>query len=133
MAMRIFRSLSAPPTRGDPATFAGTVSVQRLAEDDAAVPVAVYRVTFSDAGRTNWHSHSGPQWLFVIEGRIRVQRYGEPAQDVEAGDAVVIAPGEKHWHGAVPGATGTHIAVNINAKTTWMEPVSDEEYLAAGR
>src|SRR3990170_6474976 len=76
MAMRIFRSLSAPPTRGDPATFAGTVSVQRLAEDDAAVPVAVYRVTFSDAGRTNWHSHSGPQWLFVIEGRIRVQRYG---------------------------------------------------------
>lgn len=133
MAMRIFRALSAPPTRGDPATFAGTVSVQRLAEDDAAVPVAVYRVAFSGAGRTNWHSHSGPQWLFVIEGRIRVQRHGEPAQDVEAGDAVVIAPNEKHWHGAVPGATGTHIAVNINTKTTWMEPVSDEDYLAAGR
>jgi 4-carboxymuconolactone decarboxylase len=39
-----------------------------------------------------------------------------------------VAPGERHWHGAVPGSEGTHIAVNVNATTTWGEPVSDEEY-----
>lgn len=94
------------------------------------MPVGVYRVAFDDGGRTNWHRHSGPQWLFVVEGRIRVQRQGEPAQDLEIGDAVVFAPDEKHWHGAVPGYTGTHLAVNVDVTTTWQEPVSESEYQA---
>ena len=112
----------------DPATFRGRAAVQRLAHDDAGVAVSVYRVTFSDGGRTNWHRHSGPQWLFVVDGRVRVQGESGGSQDLAAGDAVVVAPGERHWHGAVPGSAGTHIAVNVNAATTWLEPVSDEEY-----
>jgi quercetin dioxygenase-like cupin family protein len=115
----------------DPATFVGRATVQRLAHDETAIPVGVYRVTFSDGARTNWHSHSGPQWLFVVEGRVRVQVAGGDCHDLKTGDAVVIMPGERHWHGAVPGSTGTHLAVNVNAATTWMEPVSDEDY--AGR
>lgn len=126
--MRIFRSVAAPVAPVDPQTFAGPATVQRLAEDDAAVPVGVYRVAFSDGGRTNWHTHSGPQWLFIVEGRVRVQRQGEPPQDLDIGDAVVFAPGEKHWHGAVPGQCGTHLAVNVNVSTTWLEPVTDAQY-----
>ena len=126
--MRIFRSSDAPVGPVDPATFLGRASVQRLAQDDTGVPVGVYRVTFSDGGRTNWHKHSGPQWLFVVEGRVRVQAEGGAPQDLDAGDAVVIAPGERHWHGATPGSTGTHIAVNVNATTSWLEQVSDREY-----
>jgi quercetin dioxygenase-like cupin family protein len=49
---------------------------------------------------------------------------------VGAGDAVVIGPGEKHWHGAAPGRTGTHLAVNVNFTTEWLEPVSDAQYRA---
>ena len=128
--MHIFRSASAPVNPVDPNTFVGPATVQRLAEDGTGVPVGVYRVTFDDGGRTNWHSHSGPQWLFIVKGRIRVQRQGEAAQDLTEGDAVVFAPGEKHWHGAVPGASGTHLAVNVNLQTTWMEAVSESEYSA---
>jgi quercetin dioxygenase-like cupin family protein len=127
--MRIFRSSDAPAGPVDPATFLGRATVQRLAQDDTGVPVGVYRVTFSDGGRTNWHKHSGPQWLFVVEGRVRVQADGGAPQDLDAGDAVVIAPGERHWHGASPGSTGTHIAVNVNATTIWLEQVSDAEYV----
>jgi quercetin dioxygenase-like cupin family protein len=130
--MRIFRSATVDVKPVDPNTFLGSATVQRLAEDDVAVPVGVYRVTFEAGGRTNWHTHSGPQWLFIVEGRIRVQRQGQPAQDVEAGDAVVFAPGEKHWHGAVPGTSGTHLAVNVNFTTSWLEPVREDEYLAIG-
>jgi quercetin dioxygenase-like cupin family protein len=126
--MRIFRSGDAPIGPVDAATFVGHATVQRLAHDEAGVPVGVYRVTFSSGARTNWHTHSGPQWLFVVEGRVRVQAEGGERQDLAAGDAVVVAPGERHWHGAVPGSTGTHIAVNVNAATAWLDPVSDEEY-----
>ena len=128
--MRIFRSSDAPVGPVDPGTFSGQATVRRLAHDETGVPVGVYRVTFSDGGRTNWHRHSGPQWLFVVEGRVRVQAEGSGSRDLDAGDAVVVGPGERHWHGAVPGSTGTHIAVNVNAVTTWLEPVSDEQYFA---
>ena len=126
--MRIFRSSDASVGPVDQTTFVGSATVQRLAHDATGVPVGVYRVSFSDGARTNWHKHTGPQWLFVVEGRIRVQAENAPSQDLESGDAVVLAPGERHWHGAAPGSSGTHIAVNVNAATTWLEPVSHEEY-----
>ncbi len=85
-------------------------------------------LAFEPGARTDWHAHSGPQLLYVVEGRCRVQAWGEAMQEVGPGDTVYIAPDEKHWHGAAP-ATGTvHIAVNIDARTTWLERVSEEQY-----
>ena len=112
----------------DTTSFTGPARTKLLASSEDATPVHVYSVEFDQGGRTRWHMHSGPQWLLIIEGRVRVQAWREPACDVEAGDAVVIAPGEKHWHGAAPGASGTHLAVNVNAKTDWLEAVTDEQY-----
>ncbi len=123
--MKIFRSESAPFKPVDPHTFVGAAQTQRLGADDSGVAVGLYRVEFESGGRTNWHTHSGPQWLLIVEGLIRVQTWGEPASDVGAGDAVVIHPGEKHWHGAAPGARGAHVAVNVSAVTEWLEPVED--------
>jgi quercetin dioxygenase-like cupin family protein len=129
--MKIFRAAQIPSERGDVETFTGLVTRTTLASDKEGTPVNVYRVAFEPKARTNWHSHDGPQWLFVVEGRIRIQKLGEAPQEVEAGDAIVIQPGEKHWHGATAAAPGVHLAVNVNAATHWMEPVTDEEY--AGR
>jgi quercetin dioxygenase-like cupin family protein len=126
--MKVFRGDTAPIHPGDPETFTGVARIKRLAEDDIGTPVGVYRVVFGDGARTNWHRHSGPQWLFVVEGRVRAQVEGTPAIDLETGDAAVFAPGEKHWHGAVPGGSGTHLAVNVNVRTEWLEAVSDEAY-----
>src|SRR5262245_17996986 len=131
--MEIFNSSSTPLRPADPATFLGSARMQPLASSEEATPVHVYRVEFDKGGRTNWHIHSGPQWLFVVEGRIRVQKWEEAAHDIEAGDAVLIHAGEKHWHGAVPSAGGAHLAVNINFKTEWLEPVTDEDYRATNQ
>ena len=126
--MNIFRGTESSLRPADAASFVGPAQTKLLASSDEATPVHVYQVQFDSGARTNWHTHSGPQWLLVIEGRIRVQTAGQASQDVEAGDAVVFAPGEKHWHGAVPGSSGVHLAVNVNVQTTWLEPVRDEEY-----
>jgi quercetin dioxygenase-like cupin family protein len=135
--MQIFRDAATPFHAADAASFAGPAQTKRLASaasalssvaDEPGRDVHLYRVHFDAGGRTNWHTHSGQQWLFIIGGRVRVQCWGGAAEDVLAGDAVLFAPGEKHWHGATPGADGAHLAVNINATTTWLEPVSDEDY-----
>ena len=127
--MKVFRGQDVPPQIADPNSFVGHAHTQRLAGDEAGVPVVVYHVEFEDGARTNWHSHSGPQWLLVTEGRVRVQIWGEAAEEVRAGDAVVIAPGEKHWHGAAPGTRGVHLAVNVNITTEWFEPVTEDQYV----
>jgi quercetin dioxygenase-like cupin family protein len=126
--MRVFRGGEVPVQAVNPESFVGTAFTKRLADAKDGTPVIVYHVGFEPGGRTNWHSHSGAQWLLIIEGRIRIQKWGEEPQEVETGDAVMIAPGEKHWHGAAPGVRGVHLAVNVNATTAWLEPVSDEQY-----
>src|SRR6266480_1876194 len=129
--MKIFRAAATASSAGDANTFTGDVVRSTLAGDTVGTPVNVYRVEFAPGARTHWHAHTGPQWLLVLEGRIRVQKLGEAATEVVAGDAVVIQPGEKHWHGAAANARGVHLAVNVNAATNWMEPVTDEEYRSA--
>src|SRR5688572_27399078 len=128
LIMRIFRGFETALRPADANTFVGKARTKLLASDSEGAAVHVYRVEFESGSRTNWHVHSGPQWLLIVDGAIRVQRWGEPAQDVETGGAVVIPPGEKHWHGAVPGARGVHLALNVNVTTEWLEPVSGEQY-----
>jgi quercetin dioxygenase-like cupin family protein len=125
--MKVFRSGATAWQTADAQTFVGHARRRRLAADDTGVPVVVHHVEFDTGARTNWHTHSGPQWLLIISGRVRVQKWGEPAHDVDAGDAVAIQPGEKHWHGAAPGSRGAHYAVNVNARTDWLEPVDERD------
>ena len=126
--MQIFHGDAVPFAPADVNSFTGPARTKRLAADDVGVPAHVYRVEFEEGGRTNWHTHTGPQWLFIVDGRVRVQKWGEAAREVGVGDAVVIHPGEKHWHGAAPGGRGAHIAVNVNATTDWLEAVSETDY-----
>jgi quercetin dioxygenase-like cupin family protein len=124
--MKIFRGGDRPAAPADPKTFSGSAHTTRIAEDEAGTPVHVYRVEFDNGGRTHWHRHTGPQWLFIVEGRVRVQTADGAPVDVAAGDAVVIPPGEKHWHGAAPGSRGVHLAVNVDATTEWLEAVTEK-------
>jgi quercetin dioxygenase-like cupin family protein len=126
--MTIFRAAERPFHQADTTTFVGPAHTRLLGSSEEGTPVHVYHVQFESGARTNWHRHSGVQWLLITEGRIRVQTEGNPPQDVDKGDVVVFTPDEKHWHGAVPGWRGVHVAVNVDAQTTWLEPVSDEDY-----
>lgn len=126
--MRIFRDDAGTMRPADPQTFSGPAFTRLFASAEEGTPVHVYRVEFLEGARTHWHIHSGPQWLFVVEGVVRIQRWGEPAIDVTAGDAINIPPDEKHWHGAAPGGRAVHLAVNVNAQTSWLEAVTDDQY-----
>ncbi len=112
----------------DPDHFTGVARVKRVAVQPGGAALKIYRVAFEPGARTDWHAHSGPQLLYVVEGRCRVQTSGEVVKEVGPGDTVYIAPDEKHWHGAAPSTGTVHIAVNIDAQTTWMECVSEEQY-----
>jgi quercetin dioxygenase-like cupin family protein len=66
-------------------------------------------------------------------GLGRAQRWGGPVEEIRPGDVVWFPPNEKHWHGAAPSSSMTHIAMQeaLNGSPVeWAEHVSDEHYHA---
>lgn len=129
--MEIKRVGCQPSAAGSAEYFTGTVRVDPLfdREDPARATGAV--VTFEPCSRTAWHTHPLGQTLVVTAGSGRVQRWGGPIEEIRPGDVVLIAPGEKHWHGAAPTTAMTHIAIQekLNGKNVdWLEKVADEQY-----
>ena len=129
--MDIIRNGSRPATQGPAAWFTGAVRIDPLFSPPAPARVRGASVTFEPAARTAWHTHPLGQTLIVTAGLGRVQREGGPIEEIRPGDVVWFAPGEKHWHGAVPHTAMTHIALQEELDgevATWMEPVTDEQY-----
>ncbi len=100
-----------------------------------ASAVFIANVTFEPRCRNNWHVHhatnGGGQILICVDGEGWYQEEGKPAQDLKAGDVVVIPANVKHWHGAKKNCWFSHLAVEVpgeNASSEWLEAVSDEEY-----
>jgi 4-carboxymuconolactone decarboxylase len=119
-------------TRPGPAeNFTGAVRVEMLFEARDPSHAGGGSVTFEPGARTAWHSHPRGQILIVTAGTGRVQRWGDPVDEIRVGDVVRIPAGQKHWHGASPQAAMTHIAISEHRDGTtveWMEQVSDEQY-----
>ena len=129
--MEIRRNGSQPSSNGPVEWFTGTVRIDPLFSAQAPARAAGASVTFEPGARTAWHSHPLGQTLIVTAGAGRVQREGGPLEEIRPGDVVQFAPNEKHWHGAAPTTTMTHIAIQeaLDGKVVeWMEKVTDEEY-----
>ena len=100
------------PVRQAPAkSFTGAARVEMLFEALEPSHASGGSVTFQPGARTAWHLHPRGQILIVTAGTGRVQRWGDPIEEIRAGDVVRIPAGQKHWHGASPHASMTHIAI----------------------
>jgi 4-carboxymuconolactone decarboxylase len=111
--------------------FTGDVRVEMLFEALAPALASGGSVTFEPGARTAWHTHPRGQILIVTAGTGRVQLWGGAIEEIRSGDVIRIPAGQKHWHGASPQTSMTHIAITEQRDGTavqWMEKVSDEQY-----
>lgn len=111
--------------------FTGQTYLTRLSANDEIWNSSLANVTFEPGARTNWHKHSGGQILLVLAGEGRYQERDGEIRILHKGDVVRIPPEIEHWHGAAPNSWFTHISVETNLpnnQTTWLEPVTAEEY-----
>jgi 4-carboxymuconolactone decarboxylase len=135
-AIRIMRRGSQPSRQGPAENFTGSVRVDPLFQASAPARTSGSLVTFEPGARSAWHTHPLGQVLIVTAGMGRVQRWGDPVDEIRQGDVVWIPPGQKHWHGAAPDSSMAHIAVSeaLEGKAVdWMEKVTDAQYGAPVR
>lgn len=129
--LTIARSGSQPSRQGPAENFTGPVRVDPLFQASEPARASGAYVTFAPGARSAWHTHPLGQTLIVTAGVGRVQRWGGPIEEIRPGDVVSIPPGVKHWHGAAPDSSMTHIAIQEqqDGKTVdWLEKVSDAQY-----
>jgi quercetin dioxygenase-like cupin family protein len=129
--MELHQPGSQPSAVGSDAYFTGPVRIDPLFPAAEPSRVSAGVVTFEPCARSAWHTHPLGQRLVVTAGCGRVQSWGGPILEIRPGDVVVIAPGEKHWHGAAPTTAMTHIAIQETLdgrNVDWLEKVTDEQY-----
>jgi len=129
--MEITRVGSQPSGKGSEDWFSGAVRIDPLFQPNDSRRAAAATVTFEPGARTAWHTHPLGQTLIVISGCGWAQREGGLVEEIHPGDVVWFSPNEKHWHGATPTTSMTHIAIqeNLNGKVAeWLEKVSDDQY-----
>ena len=132
--LHIARDGSRPVRQAPAENFTGVARVETLFETLNPLHASAGSVTFEPGARTAWHAHPAGQILIVTNGTGRVQRWGDRMEEIRTGDVVGIPAGQKHWHGASPQASMTHIAITEprgGTSVQWMEKVTDEQYNAA--
>ena len=124
-----------PTAKGPASTFTGDVYVNPIDRGDQPSRMIVSLVRFTPGARTNWHSHAVGQTLHVTDGIGLVQTRDGKTIRMRPGDTIYTPPGEEHWHGATAGNFMCHLAMLEGIPggdgTTWLEPVTDEQYEAA--
>ena len=122
--------------KGAEAFFTGNVRIDPLYPANNAMRSSGGVVTFEPGARSNWHIHPVGQVLIITSGVGRTQEWGRPVQEVRPGDVVICPVGVKHWHGAAPNCSMSHISICEEQEpgkvVEWMEKVTDEQYNGTG-
>lgn len=132
MGQTIIRNGEQAAIKGSDKIFTGTVRIDPLYPANNDMRSSGGSVTFEPGARSNWHIHPVGQVLIVTSGVGRTQEWGKPVQEIKAGDIIICPVGIKHWHGASPTTSMTHISICEEKEpgkvVEWMEPVTDAQY-----
>jgi quercetin dioxygenase-like cupin family protein len=130
--MQLIRNGSLASIKGPDDYFTGTVRIDMPFKGQGEASISGGIVTFEPGARSAWHTHPLGQVLIVTAGKGWTQCEGEEIVEINAGDIIICPPGHKHWHGATPTTSMTHIAVQESVNgvaVNWMEKVEDDVYL----
>ena len=115
--------------------FTGDVYLNPIFAGDGTSRLVAALVRFTPGARTNWHSHANGQLLHCTDGVGLVATRDGTTIRIRAGDTVWTPAGEEHWHGGTADNMMCHYAIldetAAGDATTWLEPVTDEQYAAA--
>lgn len=120
--MHVARGKDASPQRATGEMFMGEVYRNALAERPQGTNLGLALVRFKPGARTKWHRHTFDQGLIIVEG-TGIVATEDQEHVVEAGDAVVIPAGEKHWHGGSETTEMAHISISQPGESIVLEPV----------
>ncbi|MGW9687252.1 cupin domain-containing protein [Flagellimonas sp. 2504JD1-5] len=99
-----------------------------LLQEEDSLGYNVTKATFSANSTLDWHKHSTPQVLIVLEGRGYYQERGKDPIIINVGDVIKCEKNTEHWHTSSKDSKVSYIAIYGNSPTVWTEKVTREYY-----
>lgn len=107
--------------------YLGEAWLHRVIEDAPELGYHLTRATFKANSTLDWHQHSEPQVLIVVEGMGYYQERGKDPVLIQEGDVVQCDPNTEHWHASSKEHDVTYLAI-YSGETTWTEALTREDY-----
>ncbi|WP_262420351.1 cupin domain-containing protein [Flagellimonas meishanensis] len=88
----------------------------------------ITQATFSPNSTLDWHKHSTPQVLIIIEGEGYYQERGKEPIILKKGDVIKCEKDIEHWHTSTVDSKVSYIAIYGSEPTVWTEKLTKEYY-----
>jgi quercetin dioxygenase-like cupin family protein len=114
--MKVVKSCDVKASESKSDLFIGKVLRQNIMDEKIAKELRIGVVNFDPGARTKWHTHTNEQVLYVVDGKGIVATEEEEVV-VTQGTFIFIPSGEKHWHGATPETSFSHMSIQSPGET----------------
>lgn len=99
-----------------------------LIEADDDFDQNITQATFSPNSTLDWHKHTTPQVIIVIEGVGYYQERGKEPVIIKKGDVIKCEKDTEHWHTSSADNSVSYIAIYGKEPTIWTEKLTREYY-----
>lgn len=96
------------------------------AEDDFNYNIT--QATFSPNSTLDWHKHTTPQVIIIVEGEGYYQERGKEPIILKKGDVIKCEKDIEHWHTSTAESKVSYIAIYGSEPTVWTEKLTQEYY-----
>jgi quercetin dioxygenase-like cupin family protein len=109
--------------------YMGEAWLNTLLQADSTLNYNITKATFRENSTLDWHKHSSPQVLIIIEGEAYYQERGKEPVVLKKGDVIKCDQDIEHWHSSTKEKSVTYLAIYGGVQpTTWTEKLSREYY-----
>lgn len=109
--------------------YIGEAWLNSVLQADAEINYNITKATFRANSTLDWHKHSTPQVLIVVDGEGYYQERGKEAVIIKKGDVLKCNKDIEHWHTSSKENAVTYLAIYGGAQpTTWTENLTQEYY-----
>lgn len=109
--------------------YIGEAWLNSLIRAEGDLNYNITKATFKANSTLDWHKHSTPQILIIVEGEGYYQEKGKDPIVLKTGDVIQCASGIEHWHASSKKSDVTYLAIYGGAEpTTWTEVLTQKAY-----
>ena len=120
-------SYLAEGTKAPNTHYIGEAWLNALLRADETLGYNITKATFKANSTLDWHKHTSPQVLIIVEGEGYYQEKGKQPIRMKVGDVLKCAPHTEHWHASSREKDVTYLAI-YSGETEWTEVLSQESY-----
>ncbi len=109
--------------------YIGEAWLNPLLSADEDLNYNITKAMFKANSTLDWHKHSSPQVIIVVEGEGYYQERGKDPIRMKEGDVIKCEKETEHWHASSKEKDVTYLAIYGGTQpTTWTEVLSQEYY-----